>query len=60
MYFLFLTILDGTQELARKIKRSDSQAFKSAFDLFQAKLFAFVHYKLGDSAVAEDIAQMQI
>ena len=43
--------------LARKIKRSDSKAFKSAFDLLQAKLFAFLHYKLGDTAVAEDIVQ---
>lgn len=57
MSFLFLTILDGTQELARKIKRSDSKAFKAAFELFQLKLFSFLHYKLGDTAVAEDIVQ---
>ena len=57
MSFLFLTVLDGTQELARKIKRSDSKAFKAAFELFQLKLFSFLHYKLGDTAVAEDIVQ---
>ncbi len=57
MYFLFLAVIDFSTELARKIKRSDSAAFKSAFDSFQAKLFAFLHYKLGDSAVAEDILQ---
>ena len=57
MYFLFLTVFDPGHELARKIKRSDSEAFRTVFDLFQAKLFAFLHYKLGDRAVAEDIVQ---
>jgi RNA polymerase sigma-70 factor (ECF subfamily) len=57
MYFLFLAVFDSSTVLARKIKRSDSAAFRSAFDSFQAKLFAFIRYKLGDSAVAEDILQ---
>jgi len=57
MYSLFLTIFDPGHDLARKIKRSDSKAFKAAFELFQVKLFAFLHYKLGDTAVAEDIVQ---
>jgi len=57
MYIFFLAVFDSSTELTRKIKRSDSAAFKSAFDSFQAKLFAFLHYKLGDSAIAEDILQ---
>jgi len=48
---------DELKQLARQIKLSSADAFKTAFELYQEGIFNFVHYKLGNVAATEDIVQ---
>ena len=57
MSFLFFTVSIENHQFSIRIKRSDSAAFKSVFELYQEGLFNFLNYKLGETAVAEDIMQ---
>ena len=49
--------LEELNELARKIKVSNAEAFKSVFELYHEGIFNFIHYKLGNVEAAEDIVQ---
>jgi len=59
LFFLVLTVLDLEEfkKLARRIKFSDAEAFKTVFAFYHEGIFNFVHYKLGNVAAAEDIVQ---
>jgi len=59
LFFLVLTALDidELRKLTRRIKLSDSEAFKTVFAFYHEGIFNFVHYKLGNAAAAEDIVQ---
>ncbi len=48
---------DELKQLARRIKLSSADAFKTVFELYQEGIFNFVHYKLGNIEAAEDIVQ---
>ncbi|MGH7452525.1 MAG: RNA polymerase sigma factor [bacterium] len=49
--------LEELNELARKIKASNAEAFKIVFELYHEGIFNFIHYKLGNLEAAEDIVQ---
>jgi len=49
--------LEELKKLARRIKFSDAEAFKTVFAFYHEGIFNFVHYKLGNAAAAEDIVQ---
>ena len=57
MVLIFFTLSIDMRQLSRRIQRSDAEAFRSAFDLYQNGIFNFLAYKLSEVAVAEDIAQ---
>ena len=45
------------QDLLKKVKNSDKDAFHQLFSNFYDSLFRFVVYKVKDSDLAEDISQ---
>ena len=45
------------QDLLKKVKNSDKDAFHQLFSNFYVTLFRFVVYKIKDSDLAEDISQ---
>jgi RNA polymerase sigma-70 factor (ECF subfamily) len=59
LLFLVLAAIqvEEPKKLAHKIKASDANAFKAAFELYQEGIFNFAHYKLGNIEAAEDVVQ---
>ena len=43
--------------LVRRIKRSDTEAFRELFEIYQRDIFNFLHFKLGNIEAAEDLLQ---
>jgi len=43
--------------LVQRIKRSDSEAFRELFEIYQLDIFNFLHFKLGNIEAAEDLLQ---
>ncbi len=43
--------------LIRRIKRSDMEAFRELFEIYQLDIFNFLHFKLGNIEAAEDFLQ---
>ena len=39
----------------RRIKRSDTEAFRELFEIYQRDIFNFLHFKLGNIEAAEDL-----
>ncbi|MCG8608600.1 RNA polymerase sigma-70 factor [bacterium] len=48
---------NALRNLAVRIKRSDPEAFRALFDLYQQSIYNFIYLKLRDSAAAEDVVQ---
>jgi RNA polymerase sigma-70 factor (family 1) len=48
---------DDLQNLVKKLKASDHDAFKMIFDRFQQHIFHFLYFKTKDEALAEDMLQ---
>lgn len=60
----FLTFLaaavinaDELKQLVRRLRDSDSAAFKAIYDLFYPAIYRFLQFKLNDDEVARDIIQ---
>jgi RNA polymerase sigma-70 factor (ECF subfamily) len=47
----------GDRELVEKLLRGDARAFDDFFNEYYPKLFRFVKRRVGDAALAEDVAQ---
>ena len=45
------------RHLVRRIKRSDTEAFRELFEIYQRDIFNFLHFKLGNIEAAEDLLQ---
>ena len=45
------------RHLVRRIKRSDTEAFRELFEIYQRNIFNFLHFKLGNIEAAEDLLQ---
>ena len=45
------------RHLVERIKRSDSEAFRELFEIYQVDVFNFLHFKLGNIESAEDLLQ---
>lgn len=43
--------------IIRRIRNADADAFQELFDLYQEDVFRFLQFKLGDTQAAEDILQ---
>ena len=45
------------RHLVQRIKRSDTEAFRELFEIYQRDIFNFLHFKLGNIEAAEDLLQ---
>ncbi len=45
------------RHLVQRIKRSDTEAFRELFEIYQRDIFNFLHFKLGNIEAAEDFVQ---
>lgn len=45
------------RHLVERIKRSDTEAFRELFEIYQRDIFNFLHLKLGNIEAAEDFVQ---
>jgi RNA polymerase sigma-70 factor (ECF subfamily) len=50
-------VTNAIRNLAVRIKRSDPEAFRALFDLYQQSIYNFIYLKLKDTAAAEDVVQ---
>lgn len=49
--------VEDIQQLIRKLRASDRDAFKSVFEQYQDSIFRFLYYKTRDAQLSEDLLQ---